>query len=209
MLLKDVRETLAEHGLVVNEKKSKEWVETVDWLGFPIYPNGDVELGLSVDTIKNWTRPKTWKRLQQWNGLANQYRPFVPNLAQLSAPLYALASKESWTSQWSQEAIDAFEASKAAILNYYKSDSALACFVPEETMRWDGRIQLFWIAGKDNPADIPSRHPVFGTKGVDGFEADEKSVTENTSLPPVNADQKEGKERVVSKVSSESAELNN
>ena len=45
-----------------------------------------------MNAIRNVLPPNSLKELQQFLGLANQYRSFVPNYAKIAGPLYELQS---------------------------------------------------------------------------------------------------------------------
>ena len=60
-----------------------------------------------VETVQNYTPPKSVKELNRFMGLASYYRRFVPKFAKIANPLHQLTSKGA-AFMWSEECQTAF-----------------------------------------------------------------------------------------------------
>ncbi|TMS39741.1 hypothetical protein L596_006222 [Steinernema carpocapsae] len=65
----------------------------------------------STAAVRNATQPKTITQLQSFLGLANYFRKFLRDYAQVTAPLYAL-TKGQRLGTWTSDHTKAFEAVK-------------------------------------------------------------------------------------------------
>lgn len=125
---------LKEYGMVLNVAKCVFGVPEVTFLGYRISRDGTCPLESKVEAIKNFPVPTDVRQLRRFLGMLNFYRRFLPNAAQVQAPLHALltgAVKNSQPITLSGEALAAFEASKrglskAALLAHPDCDSQLA-----------------------------------------------------------------------------------
>jgi len=85
--LESVFTKLEEFGLVLNLEKCCFAKSTVDFLGHRLSAAGCSPLPSKVSAILDHPRPTTVKELQQFLGLANFYRKFIPAAAAVLAPL--------------------------------------------------------------------------------------------------------------------------
>ena len=69
-----------------------------------------------VESIKAFQFPKNLRELSSFIGMTGYYRPFVRNYSKIAAPLTDLLKKLRCM-QWSQEAQDAFDTLKHALLS--------------------------------------------------------------------------------------------
>lgn len=67
-----------------------------------------------VESVREWEIPQDRKGVQQFLGLANYYRRFVPNFSGLARPLTDLTSKNK-DYQWNEEAQQSFQFLKDAL----------------------------------------------------------------------------------------------
>lgn len=95
-------------------------------LGYEYSANGVAPSPEKTKSISTWTAPKTIKELRSFLGLVNFYRRFVPNFADMAAPLTELTGKNIQF-KWESKHQQAFNALKHAlvsppILDYPKHD---------------------------------------------------------------------------------------
>jgi hypothetical protein len=80
----------------------------MDYLGFIVDKDGLHPDPAKTEKMVSYPRPKDVKTLQQFLGLVNYYRKFVPHFASIARPLYKLLEKQTvWN--WDEEAQTAFE----------------------------------------------------------------------------------------------------
>lgn len=78
---------LKEYGVLINTSKCRWGQQEVTFLGYRVSSTGTRPLDDKVEAIQNYPPPKTVKELRRFLGMLNFYRRFVPNAAQLQAPL--------------------------------------------------------------------------------------------------------------------------
>jgi hypothetical protein len=66
-----------------------------------------------IEAMKDWSHPKTLKRLHGFLGLIGYYRKFVKNYGKIATPLMDLLKKNSFT--WTPTAAQAFQTLKMAM----------------------------------------------------------------------------------------------
>ena len=76
-------------GLFVNKEKCSLGRKSINYLGFHISENGVAPIQDKVEALKKLKSPRNTTELRSFNGSVNFYRRFVPNLAELMAPLTA------------------------------------------------------------------------------------------------------------------------
>lgn len=81
---------MKEYGVLVNTTKCVFGVPEVTFLGYQISEKGTKPLVSKVEAIANFPVPKTVRELRRFLGMINFYRRFLPNAAQIQAPLNAL-----------------------------------------------------------------------------------------------------------------------
>jgi len=73
-----------------------------------IGPNGIEIEKEKIDEVLSWPKPKNVKDVRKFLGLANYYRRFIKNFAQVARPINVLTKKDvKW--QWGQEQQKAFD----------------------------------------------------------------------------------------------------
>ena len=91
--VKEILEKLQDAGVSLKLKKCRFFAETVDYLGHVVRP-GLLEVATkNTAAIDGFEEPKTQTHLRSFLGVCNVYRRFVPNFAQVSAPLNELLKK--------------------------------------------------------------------------------------------------------------------
>jgi len=84
----------------------------VEFLGVVIGPRGVEMQKEKVEGVLNWPAPRNVKEVQKFLGLANYYRRFIKDFAQIAAPLHVLVrKKQKW--KWEKEQEEAFGKLKA------------------------------------------------------------------------------------------------
>ena len=101
---------LQEYGLVINASKCQFGRDTIDFLGHRI-----THSGIKVDAITQYNQPVTVKGLQEFVGMANFYRRFIPAAAQMMLPLLEALAGKSKTLVWSDAMMKAFQDTKKAL----------------------------------------------------------------------------------------------
>lgn len=114
--LMKVLERARQRGVKFNRRKMQINVNKVKYLGHTfsedkIEPDSD-----RIEAIKHMGRPKHKKDLQKFLGVINYVRQFIPNLAELTAPLRALI-KKNIVFDWTERHTEAFKLIKEKILN--------------------------------------------------------------------------------------------
>ena len=117
--LKQVFETLAANGLVVQRPKCVLGKQSIEFLGYHVDQTGISPLPDRVIAIKATKPPTTIKELQRFLGMVGYYRRFIPNAA---AHLYHLfeslkgpKSSKPKTLNWTPDCQASFESTKNAL----------------------------------------------------------------------------------------------
>ena len=112
--LRTVFDRLRRAGLKLNPDKCKFGQTAIRYLGHIVSPEGIQTDPEKISAIQNVAPPQTKKEVRSLLGSASWYRRFVPNFAQISAPLVQLTKKnERWA--WGPEQDTAFGEIKDAL----------------------------------------------------------------------------------------------
>ena len=84
--LRGVLKRLRSAALVLNLPKCTFGRSSVDFLGHLVSPQGIRPLAAKVEALHSHPQPNTLKELQQFLGLLNFYRRFLPSTAKMLAP---------------------------------------------------------------------------------------------------------------------------
>ena len=107
-LLDQVFELFSAHKLYIKESKCHLFLKRVNFLGHVLDENGiSLESG-KVDVIRNWPQLTSVQHVQQFLGLCNYYRRFVPRFLEVAGPLTLLTRKHQQF-VWGQEQVKAFQ----------------------------------------------------------------------------------------------------
>ena len=93
-LVKEILRRLEEHDLYVKPEKCKWKVREVGFLEVVIGPDGIKMEKEKVRGILGWPTPKCVKDVQKFLGLANYYRRFVKDFAEITRPMHRLVWKQ-------------------------------------------------------------------------------------------------------------------
>ena len=96
-LVEEILRRLEEHNLYVKPEKCKWKVREVGFLGVVIGPNGIKMEKEKMRGMLEWPIPKCVKDVQKFLGLANYYRRFMKDFAEITRPMHRLVCKqEKW-----------------------------------------------------------------------------------------------------------------
>ncbi len=109
-------QVLQDNGLTINPAKCTFAVSSVKFLGHMVSASGITPLPKHVTAIQEFPAPTTIKQLQQFLGLVNFYRQFLPRIAATLQPLTDLLCGNPKSLEWTACASDAFTAAKAALV---------------------------------------------------------------------------------------------
>jgi cleavage and polyadenylation specificity factor subunit 1 len=108
-------------------------VPALDFLGHRLSAAGVTPLAASLQVMYDFPRPYTVKDLQQFLGMVNFYRRFLPKIAQILTPLTNLLKGKDLPKllPWDQQHEAAFAAAKGALvaavpLSHPRPEAALA-----------------------------------------------------------------------------------
>ncbi|XP_075726234.1 uncharacterized protein LOC142767871 [Rhipicephalus microplus] len=105
-------------GLTVRPSKCELGMNEIDFLGHHIGQNMLAPLGKTLDKIQAAPAPRTKRQVRAFLGLTSYYREFIPNYAEISAPLTELIKKgESNLVKWTTTHEKAFAKLKECISN--------------------------------------------------------------------------------------------
>jgi len=106
-LVEEILRRLEEHDLYVKLEKCEWKVKEVGFLGVVIGPDGIKMEKKKVRGMLEWPTPKCIKDVQKFLGLANYYRRFMKDFAEVARPMHRLVRKqEKWN--WGSEQEEAF-----------------------------------------------------------------------------------------------------
>ncbi|XP_060809959.1 uncharacterized protein K02A2.6-like [Amyelois transitella] len=109
---------MKDYGVLINTNKCIFGASEVTFLGYTISESGTKPLDSKVKALADFPVPKTARELRQFLGMIHFYRRFLPNAAQIQAPLNALLTgsiKASHPVAITGTAWDAFEACKRSL----------------------------------------------------------------------------------------------
>jgi len=101
-IVEEVLKRLEENDLYIKPEKCVWKVQKIRFLGIIIGPNGIEMEKEKVNGVLSWLEPKNVKDIRKFLGLANYYRRFIKNFAQVARPMNVLTRKDvKW--QWEEE----------------------------------------------------------------------------------------------------------
>lgn len=115
-------EVLSEANIKISPKKSTFLADRIEFLGHIISAEGVEPNEEKVQTIRNFPIPDTPKKVRAFLGMANYYRRYFPEFAELANPLIELTKKKT-KFLWTQECYNSFNSlkeclAKTVLLNY-------------------------------------------------------------------------------------------
>ncbi|XP_073031332.1 uncharacterized protein [Primulina eburnea] len=109
--LRIVLETLREKQLYAKLKKCEFWLEQVAFLGHIVSKEGIAVDPSKIESIKQWSIPKTVSEVRSFLGLAGYYRRFIADFSKIALPLTSLTRK-AIKFEWTIECQQAFQTLK-------------------------------------------------------------------------------------------------
>jgi len=107
-IVEEILRRLEENDLYVKLEKCVWKARKIGFLGVIMGPNGIEMEKEKMDGVLSWPEPKNVKDVRKFLGLANYYRKFIKNFAQVIRPMNVLMRKDvKW--QWGQEQQKAFD----------------------------------------------------------------------------------------------------
>jgi len=101
-IVEEVLKRLEENNLYVKPEKYVWKVQKIGFLGVVIGSNRIEMEKEKVDGVLSWPEPKNIKDIRKFLGLANYYRRFIKDFAQVARPINILTRKDvKW--QWGKE----------------------------------------------------------------------------------------------------------
>ena len=96
-IVEEILRRLEENDLYVKMEKYVWKARKIGFLGVVIGPNGIEMEKEKVDGVLSWSQLKTVRDVRKFLGLANYYRRFIKDFAQVARPLNMLTRKdEKW-----------------------------------------------------------------------------------------------------------------
>ncbi|GJY88108.1 hypothetical protein Tco_0502736 [Tanacetum coccineum] len=92
--LKSILELLKKEELYAKFSKCEFWLSKVQFLGHVIDSEGIYVDPAKIESIKDWTSPKTPTKIHQFLGLVGYYRQFIEGFLKIAKPMTQLTSKE-------------------------------------------------------------------------------------------------------------------
>jgi len=93
-IVEEVLKQLEENDLYVKPEKCVWKVRKIGFLGVIIGPNRIEIEKEKVDGVLSWLEPKNAKDIRKFLGLANYYRRFIKDFAQIARPMNMLTRKD-------------------------------------------------------------------------------------------------------------------
>jgi hypothetical protein len=114
--VREVLRRLRKYGMYARIEKCYFGVDTVEYLGYVLSPEGLSMDDSKVETIKNWPIPRKVKDVQSFLGFANFYRRFISHYSDIVIPLTRLTRKGvAW--DFNEQCLTAFETLKSAFVS--------------------------------------------------------------------------------------------
>ena len=92
--MEEVLKRLEKNDLYVKLEKYVWKAKKIEFLGVVIGPKGIEMEKEKVDRVLSWPEPKNVKDIRKFLGLANYYRRFIKDFAQIARPMNMLTRKD-------------------------------------------------------------------------------------------------------------------
>jgi len=93
-MIEEVLKRLEENDLYIKPEKCMWKVQKIGFLEVVIGPNEIKMEKEKVDRVLSWSEPKSVRDVRRFLGLANYYRRFIKNFAQVARPINMLMRKD-------------------------------------------------------------------------------------------------------------------
>nr|GFC19152.1 putative reverse transcriptase domain-containing protein [Tanacetum cinerariifolium] len=92
--LKAILELLKKEELYAKFSKCEFWIPKVQFLGHVIDSQGIHVDPTKIESVKDWTSPKSPTEIRQFLGLAGYYRRFIEGFSKIAKPMTKLTQKK-------------------------------------------------------------------------------------------------------------------
>lgn len=156
---------LSAYGVVINPTKCIFEAAELDFLGYRVSAQGIIPPPSRVEALRNYPLPATVKDLRRFLGMINFYRRFLPQAAELQAPLHDVLAgpkvKGSTPVPWTPALEQAFQDCKehlatATLLSYPAKDAPLALFT-DASLKSVGSVLQQYVDGAWQPLAFHSK----------------------------------------------------
>ena len=107
-IVEEILRRLEENNLYIKPEKCAWKVRKIGFLGVVIGLSGIEMEKEKVDRVLSWPEPRNVKDVRKFLGLANYYRKFIKNFAQIARPMNVLTRKDvKW--RWEEEQQKVFD----------------------------------------------------------------------------------------------------
>ncbi|GJW85608.1 putative reverse transcriptase domain-containing protein [Tanacetum coccineum] len=113
--LKQILELLKKEELYAKFSKCEFWIPKVQFLGHVIDSKGIHVDPAKIESIKDWTSPKSPTEIRQFLGLAGYYRRFIEGFSKIAKPMTKLTQKKVKFVSGSEDFIAYYDASKKGL----------------------------------------------------------------------------------------------
>ena len=118
ILVKQVLNTLISHGIKIKLEKCSWFKDKVEFLGHEVSTTGVKKHPSYIKKVNEFPKPETVKELQEFMGLVNWQRKFVPKCAMIGKSLYAqTGGKPKSKITWTPEMLTAFQRLKEILID--------------------------------------------------------------------------------------------
>ena len=153
--VKEVLRRLRKHRLYAKAEKCKWSVQSVEYLGFRLGPDGLSMDPAKVQTVLDWPEPRKVKDVQAFLGFANFYRRFIHDYSAITVPLTRLTRKDvTWN--FDEKARSAFNTLKSR----FTSAPILSHFVPGRPIILETDTSDYAIAAVLSQESDDRVHPI-------------------------------------------------
>jgi len=101
--------------VVINNSKSQFGCDAIDFLGHRITHSGIIPLQDKMDAIQRFKQPSTVTGLQEFVGMVNFYRRFIPAAARMMLSLFEALTNKPKILVWNEAMVKAFQDTKKAL----------------------------------------------------------------------------------------------
>ena len=162
--LRHLFERLAENGLTIHPDKCEFGQTSLEFLGHTVNSDGITPTAERVTAIEQLPQPASTKDLRRFLGMLNFYRKFIPNCAEILAPLDSLLcgpGTKAKALHWSDAAETAFAAAKSALANaallHHPSHGAPTSLTTDASDKAAGGVVHQFVGGAWSPIGYFSR----------------------------------------------------
>ena len=117
--LRLVLQRFEQYGILINPAKCVFGASELHFLGHHVTPTGVTPLPQQLQTIRDFPKPTTLRKLRKFLGLVNFYHRFIPRCATIMTPLNSMLKSTAPNNRelkWTDTATTAFQEIKDALL---------------------------------------------------------------------------------------------